>query len=107
MKNPEQIKLFLNRSTAQLDALTLQRLREARIKALARHEIRSAAPVLAWTGPGQNFGTARKYPWMAAVLVAVCLFSGTVYWHHSSEKDTSAVDIAILTDELPIHVYVD
>ncbi|MES1982359.1 MAG: DUF3619 family protein [Pseudomonadota bacterium] len=106
----EQIKHLLNRSVTQLDSTTLQQLRAARNKAMSRYEAHNAAPALAWTGPlaniGQNLGAARKYQWVAAVLLAVCVFSGTVYWHHS-EKDTSDVDIAILTDELPIHVYLD
>jgi hypothetical protein len=33
--------------------------------------------------------------------------SGVSYWQHTSERDHSAIDIAILTDDLPVHMYVD
>jgi inorganic pyrophosphatase len=35
------------------------------------------------------------------------LISGFGYWQNTYENDHSELDIAILTDELPVHMYVD
>jgi len=110
--HPEQIKKLLNRSVAQIEPHTLAQLRDARSKAMACYEARSRAPALVWAVPSSSIGWASNMPrkyyyWLAAIVFTACLFSGAAYWQHSSERDTSDVDIAILTDELPIHVYVD
>jgi hypothetical protein len=107
-QHPEQIKQLLNRSLTQIEPSTLARLRDARTQALARYDAHSTAPAYAWAGHGNFSSTQRKpYLWTAAILLAACLFGGVTYWHHASELDVSDVDIAILTDELPIDVYVD
>lgn len=98
---PEQIKQLLNNSLTRLEQPTLARLRDAREQALARYDVRIAAPAFAWAGSSQR----KSRYFAAAVLLAAILFSGVTYWHH--EHDVSEVDVAILTDELPIEVYVD
>ena len=110
--NTESIRQQLNRSSAQLDQSTLGRLREARAQALARYDARSTAPVFAWVGAlTGNMHTAnshRSHYYLAiAVLLAAFLYSGATYWQHAADHDNSDVDIAILTDELPIDAYVD
>ena len=110
--HPEQIKQLLNRSLAQLDQPTLVRLCDAREKALARYDAHSAAPAFAWANLWTDHRHAADAPHKsrylaAAVLLAALLFSGTAYWHHTTDHDVSDVDIAILTDDLPIEVYVD
>jgi len=110
---PEQIRQLLNRSIAQMDQPTLARLRDARTQALARHEARSQAPAFAlaglWPGHGHATGSQQKhYHWAAVILFAACLFSGAAYWQHANkEHDIGEVDVAILTDDLPIEIYVD
>ncbi len=109
---PEQIKQLLNRSLAQLDQPTLTRLRDARAQALARHDAHSTAPAFAWatlwTDHRHAADSHHKSHYLAAiVLLAALLFSGAAYWHHTVDHDVSDVDIAILTDDLPIEVYVD
>lgn len=110
----EKIKQLLNHSVNRLEQPVLARLRDAREQALARHEARSAAPAFAWATPsasqGHTAGPHRKSHYLAAaVLLAALLFSGAAYWRHATEHDheASEVDVAILTDELPIEVYVD
>jgi len=44
---------------------------------------------------------------MAALLLAVGILSSITYWYQAPANDTSDVDIAILTDDLPLQVYVD
>ena len=111
--NTESIRQLLNRSSAQLEQPTLARLRDVRTQALARYDARSSAPAFAWAGStsthsGHNSGShSSHYYWAAAVLFAALLFSGVTYWQHATEHDNSDVDIAILTDDLPIDVYVE
>jgi hypothetical protein len=115
--NPEQIKQILNRSAEQIKPSTLERLRKARTQALAHFDARSASHALTPAfikGAGQaahsrhsSDSHPKHYYWAAAILLAAVIFSGVSYWHHAPEHDTSEVDIAILTDDLPMHVYVD
>lgn len=110
--NTESVRQLLNRSSARIDQPTLARLREVRTQALVRYDARSTAPVFAWagvlTGLGHTTGSHRShYYWVSAVLFAALLFSGATYLQHVTEHDNSDVDIAILTDDLPIDVYVD
>ena len=110
--NTESIRQLLNRSSAQLGQPTLARLRDVRTQALARYDARSNAPAFAWAGAlngsGHSTGSHhRNHYWAAAVLLAALLFSGATYWQHLTDHDNSDVDIAILTDDLPIDVYVE
>lgn len=104
--NPELIKQLLNRSLAQLDQPTLARLRAARLQALNRYETRSATlPLFTWASDNVNWHASahrhRIYYWRGAILLAAVLFSGIAYWQQATDNDTSDVDIAILTDDLP------
>ena len=110
--NTESIRQLLNRSSAKLGLRTLTRLSDARTQALARYDARSTvrefslAGVL--TGSGHSTGSHRsQYYWALAVLLAAFLYSGSTYLQHVIEHDNSDVDIAILTDDLPIDAYVD
>jgi len=111
--DPEQIKQLLNRTLSRIEQPTLERLRDARAQALARYDARSTTPAFAWSGHSSRAGHSshshhKSYYWAGAILLIACLFSGAAYWQHTTaEHDTSAVDIAILTDDLPMHVYVD
>jgi len=112
--NTESIRQLLDRSSVRLDQPTVVKLRDAREQALARFDARGTAPAFApsfaWLGAltGSGHGSQRShYYWAAAVLFAALLFSTTTYWHHVTEHDNSEVDIAILTDDLPIDIYVD
>lgn len=110
--NTKSIRQLLNRSSSQLDQPAMARLREARAQALARYDARSTAPALSWAGAlGGYVRTAhshRSHYYLAiAVLLAAFLYSGSTYWQHVADHDNSDIDIAILTDELPIDAYVD
>ena len=95
----------------QLDAGTRERLVAARRAALARYR---EAPVrvfgLVPAGPvghflGQHvFGTSVA----AAVTALVIATAGVVYWQSVAPNgDSAEVEIALLTDELPINAYLD
>lgn len=105
--NPDKITQLLNQSTRQLDQQTLSALSQARQNALSRQF--AYTPVFAlstgnWT---QRLvpNTARQ--WLAALMLAAAVAGGAGYWRHSQEQQISELDVAILTDELPIEVFVD
>jgi hypothetical protein len=46
--------------------------------------------------------------WVMGAIFAACLISGATYWrNYTIEHEICDVDIAILTDDMPIHVYLD
>ena len=80
--------------------------------ALNRHEARSiTSPLFAWAGEHAIWHPSAHrhgiHYWFGATLLAVSLFYGIVYWQQAMDNDTSDVDIAILTDDLPIQYYAD
>jgi hypothetical protein len=110
--NLGQIRQLLNRSTTQLDEHTLSSLRATRAHALERHAARPAH-ALALSGHGKHAHwhapAVRHKPvlWVAGLLLVACILSGIAYWYKAPSTDNSDVDIAILTDDLPLQVYVD
>ena len=107
----DTIQQLLNRSSSEIGQPVLAHLRDARAQALARYDARSTAPAFAWAGllgSGHVTGPQRSnYYWVAAVLLAITLIGTAAYWKHVEDRDVSDVDIAILTDDLPIEMYVD
>ncbi len=110
--NTRDIGPLLDGSTAQLDNDTLDKLRNARRTALQYQQTKQLVPVLAWLhehglihthAPGRH----KSHHWGMAALLAVILFSGVIYWQQVYEHDHSDIDIAILTDDLPVDMYVD
>ncbi|GAB4412719.1 MAG: hypothetical protein OHK0054_01020 [Sideroxydans sp.] len=49
----------------------------------------------------------RAWQWSAAATLALALAVGYAYWQHQAAYQHAELDIAILTDDLPIHMYVD
>lgn len=112
--SPESIAGLLTKAAEQLDSHTVAALRNARHNALARQSLHRQ-PALALSA---GHGIYRLMPhspqqWVivTALLVTV-LVSMAGYWHHAGERDTnhhdaSQLDIAILTDDLPMDVFLD
>jgi Protein of unknown function (DUF3619) len=105
--DPRKIAQLLTQSTRQLDKATLSALVNARQNALKRQLVR--APVFAlttgrWT---DRLMPHSAQPWIAAGLLAAVLVVGTSYWQHVEEQQIDELDVAILTDDLPIEVFVD
>jgi len=108
----EDIQHLLNRSTSDLSTDTLDKLQRARRAALQHQQTTQPTAVRAWLSQHEIIGhhpspQHRVLNWGLAALFAVVLVSGVSYWQHTSERDHSAIDIAILTDDLPVHMYVD
>ncbi len=103
---PEHIRQVLDSSLEQVELPVLSRLRQARELALARHDAASTASTSGWAAKWHFDTPHYKFRYFAAAAVfAAVLFSGIAYWQH--EHEAGEVDVAILTDELPIEVYVD
>jgi len=105
---PESIAKLLSSAAGQLDADTVAALRRARNIALARQKQRK--PVLALSS---GHGTHWLIPhsaqqWTTVAILLVTLLVGVAgYWHHEHEHDLSHLDVAILTDDLPMEIFVD
>jgi hypothetical protein len=105
--DPVKIAQLLTISTRQLDKATVSALVDARHNALKMQSVR--APVFAlttgrWT---DRLMPHWAHPWIATGLLAVILVAGTGYWQHVQEQQINDLDVAILTDDLPIEVFVD
>jgi hypothetical protein len=105
--DPRKIAQLLTQSTRQLDEAILSALVSARQNALKRQSVR--APVFALT---TGRWTDRLMPhsaqlWIAAGLLAATLVAGPSFWRHVQERQIDEIDVAILTDDLPIEVFVD
>jgi hypothetical protein len=101
----------LDGGLGQLEAGTRERLVAARRAALARYQdaparvfgLTLAGPVATFLGQ-HVFGTS-----VAAVVTALVIATaGVVYWQSVVPNgDLADVEIALLTDELPINAYLD
>ena len=105
--NPKKVAQLLTQSTRQLNGATLSALANARRNALKRQSAHS--PVLAlttgrWT---HNLLPHSAQQWLVAGLLAAIFVVVAGYWHHAQEQQISELDVAILTDDLPIEVFVD
>jgi len=106
--NPGEIAQLLTQSTRQMDAQTLSALSQARRNALERQA--AHAPVFALAGAGRGIYSLIPHAgtqWIAAGLLAATLVFGASYYHHSQEQQIGELDVAILTDELPMEIFVD
>jgi|SRR5450759_464551 hypothetical protein len=106
--DPGKIAQLLTLSARQLDQSTLSALHSARQNALKRQAVRAPVFALA-TGRGTHSLIPDSIQqWVVAGLLIAMLIVGTSFWHHVvQEQQISDIDVAILTDDLPIEVFVD
>jgi hypothetical protein len=111
--NPEKVAQLLTKSTQQLDNSTLSALASARRNALERQSARVSVFRLS---SASGHTSARwmdrivphsAAPWIAAGLLVVILLAGGSYWQHVQEQQIDDTDVAILTSDLPIEVFVN
>jgi hypothetical protein len=105
--DPHKIAQLLTQSTRQLDESTVSALHNARQNALKRQLVR--APVFSLV---TGRGTRSLIPdsiqrWVVAGLVVAMIIVGTSFWHNIQEQQIDELDVAILTDDLPIEVFLD
>jgi Protein of unknown function (DUF3619) len=111
--NPGKIAQLLTQGTRQLDAATISALINARQNALKKQSLRASVFTL---NPACVYNSVRwadrliphsAQPWVAGALLIAVLMGGTGYWQSVQEQQIDETDVAILTDELPIEVFVD
>lgn len=104
----DSVRKILDHATDHLDKTTVARLHSARNRALAHQDARSA-----WLDRHGSLALAADSRhgipfWALSILLAAGLLLGTAtYWQHATEHDHSDIDIAILTDDLPVDAYID
>jgi hypothetical protein len=104
----ESLAKLLTHATQQLDTDTVDALRRARNVALERQL--QKRPVFALsTGHGAHWLIPHStHQWVATVILFVTIiFGGVNYWQHTQEHDLAHLDAEILTDDLPLEVFVD
>ncbi len=103
-----EIRPLLNRSASQLDRSTLNELYAARQRALQHQRVSAAG----WTHRngmlhGHLHLSQRALHWIIAAIVATLLVVNLTYWERAFDHDHSDIDVQILTDDLPVDMYVD
>lgn len=105
--DPGKIAQLLTQGTRRLDASTLSALTGARQNALKSQSVHAPVAALStgrWT---HSLIPHSAQQWLVTgLLVAIFVFAAG-YWQHAQEQQISELDVAILTDELPIEVFVD
>lgn len=105
--NPKRVTQLLTQGTWQMDESVLTALSDAREKALKKQSVRVPVFTLAtgrWT---HLLSPIANHQWVSAGLLAVMLVIGMSYWHYVQEQQIADLDVAILTDDLPIEVFVN
>ena len=105
--NPKRIAQLLTQGTWRMDTGVLTALSNAREKALQRQSVRAPVFMLATSRFAHVLLPFSTHQWISAGLLAVLIFVGTSYFNHAHEQQIAELDVAILTDELPIEVFVD
>jgi hypothetical protein len=106
--NPERLARLLTRATEQLDGNTVAALRRARGVALEKQALHKPVFALDTGHVIDRLMPHTAHQWLAtAILLITITVGGTGYWHHALEMELSNLDAAILTDDLPMDVFVD
>lgn len=105
----KEIGSLLNRSAEQLDRSTLNGLRTARQHALQNQRVATSPLWISQNGllHGQLRLSPRALNWVIVAVVASLLVINLTYWERTYEHDHSDIDIAILTDDMPVDAFVD
>lgn len=105
--NRHEIGNLLDRSADRLESRTVKSLQLARQQALLRQRPEPSA----WLNEGyalvgQRQLSQRALNWLFAVVVAALLLINLTHWHPPGHGNGN-IDLAILTDEMPVALYVD
>jgi hypothetical protein len=104
---PEQISALLTLSAEQLDSSTVAQLQRARQAALAKQAAEVEVFALAG-GRGIHWPIPQSARYWTAILLVVAIAGTAGYWqHHWKHEKMAHLDVAILTDDMPMEVFVD
>ena len=105
--DPDKLANLLTQSARQLNETTLSSLANSRREALNRQSPRSPVCALTtgrWTVTLLPHWTKQ---WVFIALLAAMFALAANYWHDTQVQHIGELDVAILTDNLPIEVFVD
>lgn len=106
--NHHEVGNLLDRSADRLESRTLKSLQLARQQALLRQRPEPSA----WLSEGyalsvgQRQLSQRALNWLFVAVIAALLLINLTHWHPPVHGNGN-IDLAILTDEMPVAVYVD
>ncbi len=101
--NHQHIARLLTHSTEQLDGNVVSALQQARAVALQRQRVHAPAFSLSAIGHHAHMPHTPSQ-WVATAILLAAIAVGAIgYWQNAQVP----VDIEILTDDLPIEVFVD
>lgn len=104
---PERIAELLTLATEQLDSDTLEALLRSRQTALARQTIHVRSASLS-SGHGIHWLISHSVRHWAAILLVTAVVFGAGYWQHLRKHERMTnLDVAILTDDMPMDVFID
>jgi len=104
-----QIKQQLDRAL-DLEAATLDRLKAARERALARQRVTEPVFALAWADAvlGRLSGNPASASIALAGAALILALIGLQYWQQTpTVEEIEEIDAALLTSDLPINAYLD
>lgn len=105
--DPQKIIQILDLSAQDLDQTTLSGLQQARAKALQKQASKAHVLQLAghqWT---ELLVPHSLQQWAIAILLVLAVFAGGGMWWQHSQQHHIELDEQILTDELPIEIFID
>lgn len=106
--DPKKVARILNQSTQDMDDMTVSALQQARAKALQRQATPARSLRLAGSGWTHLLIPHSTQQWITAGLLALVLASGAgMWWQHNHHQQIVELDVEILTDELPIEIFLD
>lgn len=103
----QKISCLLDQGVRALSPATLSSLQQIRAQALQRQAAHVQTLQLAggrWTS---NLIPHTVQQWVTVVFLAMILFSGANLWRQHTHQQQIELDVQILTDELPIEVFLD
>ena len=106
--DPKKIINVLNKSTQNLDEQTLSALQQARAKALQRQAVHVRTLQVAGNRWTSLLVPHTLQQWIATALLVLVLAGGAgIWWQHHHHQQLIELDVQILTDELPIEIFLD
>ncbi|MDD2776874.1 MAG: DUF3619 family protein [Gallionella sp.] len=105
--DPHRVVRLLTHHSSPLDNKTLISLAQARENAVRQ----KASPSYSWVLAGHVFSLPHRprieYQLLLVCVLAAALFIAIDAWQDDQDQQNADIDIAILTDELPLDVFID
>jgi len=106
--DPERVAALLTQASERLDSNTLAALKRARDAALDRQLLRKPVFALSTGRHTHRLASHSMLQWVAASILFIAVLAGyAAYLHYEKEREISQTDVALLTDDLPLEIFLD